>query len=216
VIEVRVAVLTGALAGTGRCLIDGTTAEVHLPDTGGRPERIPSALVPVRLARMVELGPRPVIEAPGILIAGALEIDRLLGLDGAARTRGGAPAWTDPLPAPSGGVPVTWRDPLARIVAARRAWWWVTVAAAKHGDAQVDRDAQVGAAPDRVGGNGQVDRLEVVDAGEAGLWVRQQHLEADLARELEDGPGEGPATALTATTPTAVWAWLSRHVATCT
>lgn len=78
-------------------------------------------------------------------------------------------------------IPSGWREVLSTLVVHRRAWWRITV----HADA-----AHRG--------------LEVIDAGDAGLWSCQQ-----CPPEPADEIDAGEPVALTPTTATAVWAWLS-------
>jgi hypothetical protein len=87
---------------------------------------------------------------------------------------------------PSIEVPPGWRDLLTRIIECRQAWWRITVG-------PLDR------AP--------TDSLEIIDSGTAGLWARQPCPPTAADEELD---GQGPLAALTSTTPTAVWTWLSR------
>jgi hypothetical protein len=104
-----------------------------------------------------------------------------------------SPAVLDRLLTPSGStsaaVPAGWRDTLARIIECRQGWWRMTVGPL---------------------GDDPIDSLEIIDAGTAGLWARQPCPTAAAADEIDD---RGPLTALTSTTPTAVWTWLSRLAA---
>jgi hypothetical protein len=82
-------------------------------------------------------------------------------------------------------VPAGWRDILTRIIACRQGWWRMAVGPLGHDPA---------------------DSLEIIDAGTAGLWSRRPCPPEAVDEALD---GSGPLAALTSTTPTAVWTWLS-------
>jgi hypothetical protein len=83
-------------------------------------------------------------------------------------------------------VPAGWRDLLTRIIECRQGWWRMSVGPF---------------------GDDPADSLEIIDAGSAGLWARRPCPPAAADEEID---GRGPLDALTSTTPTAVWTWLSR------
>jgi hypothetical protein len=177
VVAVDVEVLVGPRAGAGSCLIQGDLAVADLPGLPD-PRTIPTSVLPEWLAGLVGLGPRPVVSAPGLLIAPTTLLDTVLALatpDHAAVAAAIAPS----------KVADAWLELLAGIAANLVARWRVTVGL-------LDADA--------------VDSLEILDCASAGLWAIQPCPAEVAAEEL----GAAEVVSLTPTTPTAVWAWLSR------
>jgi hypothetical protein len=103
-LEVHVSLVAGDARSTGLCLIDGPSAAVDLPDLD-EPVLLPTAMVPARLAALVELGPRPRVAAPGCLVLSEVSLDRLAG---GVLPDELPPAWAGPLAAVAAGLRRRW------------------------------------------------------------------------------------------------------------
>jgi hypothetical protein len=180
VVRVDVEVLMGRHVGVGCCLIDG---ELVLADLPGLPEpqALPVAALPEWLAGLVGLGPRPAASAPGSLVTRARVLDAVLALDGASARS---------VLAATGPVPGPWPELLAAVSGGLAGRWRVAVTGLASGD----------------------EHLEVLDCADAGLWAVQPCPPATLPDDdLPPSPTpDDPPVLLTPTTPTTLWAWLSR------
>jgi hypothetical protein len=181
IVAVDVDLLVGPRAGAGSCLIQGDLAVVDLPGLP-HPRAIPTSVLPEWLAGLVGLGPRPVVSAPGLLIAPTTLLDTVLAL--ATPDPAGVAAAVAAAIAPS-KVSDAWLEMLAGIATSLAARWRVSVGL-------LDADP--------------VDSLEILDCASAGLWAIQPCPAEVAAEELDTAE----AVSLTPTTPTAVWAWLSQ------
>ncbi len=170
----------------GRCVavIEGSTAGVRLP----REQEIrviSRSLLPGLLAGLVHLVPRPRVPDPGVLVVDQDRLDVLLSTGGP-----GAQAAVGELGA--GQLPDAWTDALTALPGKVQGRWRLTrqveVAGAVVADAEV---------------------VEVVDAGDAGLWQLAPVGTGWLADELAGEPGPARPVAVSALTPTAVWELLT-------
>jgi hypothetical protein len=154
-VAVDVDVLVGPRAGAGSCLIRGGLAVVDLPGLAA-PRVIPPSVLPEWLAGLVGLGPRPVVSAPGLLIAPTTLLDTVLAL--AAPDRAAVATAIAP-----DKVNAAWLALLAGIAANLAARWRVAI-----GPLNAD----------------PVDSLEILDCASAGLWAIQPCPAEAAAEEL--------------------------------
>ena len=179
---VEVDVRVGRHAGSGRCVITGDRAVADLPGLAS-PRTVPTAVIPEWLAGLLEVGPRPEVSSPGVLIMRRAVLDDVLDVadpDADVIAAALAPE----------RVSRSWLELLAGISAGVTARWRVALRP-----------------PD---GRSLSDTLEIVDAGAAGLWAVHPCPVELITAEL----GEGHDLVTVApTTPTTVWAWLSRLAA---
>jgi hypothetical protein len=177
---VELEVLCGPHPGTVRAVLEGPGAAVQLPDAqSGR--LVSRSLLPGWLAALVGLGPRPAVAVPGVLVVDAASLDLLLGADAGGPDAVAAAFGDEP-------VPPAWGDALGALPARVAARWRLTTRVADHDGALVPAGA-----------------IDVVDAGEAGLWqlapVDTEWLTAELAGE----PGPPVVVAVSTLSTTAVW-----------
>ena len=142
---VDIHMLAGRTTGRGSCVIDGAVAAVEVPGLDA-PHAIPTAAVPEWLAELLGVGPRPRVHAPGVLIAHAAMLDRVLNI---AEPDAGAIA---ELIAPD-RVSSRWLELLTAISANLLARWRVEIRAP--------------------GATTAAETLEVLDCAAAGLWMLQ-------------------------------------------
>lgn len=183
-IEVRVDVRVGPRTGSGRAVLVGGDAVVCLPGLDA-PRRTSAELFPSWLAALVGLGPRPQVDRVGALLTERCILDEFLALPGT--TADGVRAHFAPT-----RLPPRWVGQLAAIPGGVRAHW--SVATAPAGSTDI----------------GALGRIEVVDAGAAGLWTIRQ-VPADLV-----APEVGTPLSMVSfapTTATAVWTALTELAA---
>lgn len=183
-VEVRVDVRLGPRTGSGRAVLVGGDVLACLPGLDA-PRRTSAELLPSWLAALVDLGPRPQLHRIGVLITEHSVLDDFLALP--STTADGVRAHFAPT-----RLSPRWVDQLAAIPGCVRAHW--SVATAPTGSADI----------------GALGRIEVVDAGAAGLWTIGQ-VPADLV-----APEVGPPLSMVSfapTTATAVWTALAELAA---
>ena len=180
-------VFEGRHQGLCVAVVEGALAAVQLPGEDA-PRRLPSSLLPGWLAGLVGLAPRPRPACPGVLVLDRDRLDALLGLD--EGSRGDEAAVRDALgPDP---LPEAWSRALATLPGAVTGRWRL----ARRLDGM---DGEV------VGSS----EVEVLDAGDAGLWQVVPVDEDWVRDELAGQPAPARLVALSATTPTAVWELLT-------
>jgi hypothetical protein len=181
-VVVDVDVRVGRHAGSGRCVITGDRAVADLPGLGS-PRAIASAVLPEWLAGLLDVGPRPEVSSPGVLILRRALLDDVLRLSEPDVDDVAAAIAPERLSRP-------WLELLTTVGTSLTARWRVALRSA---DARSTAEA-----------------LEILDCSAAGLWVVQPCPAELVAAELGDG---GDLVTLAPTTSTAVWAWLSRLAA---
>jgi hypothetical protein len=202
-LEIRLDVIRGPRAGRWLCRAEDGLACVKLPGIGA--SQISAwGRVPGLLANAVGLAPRPRPRCGGVLVTGRGTLDRLFDSCVAAghlpgdETIEAVRAVFAPTELPAG-----WVHALARLAGGAITQWKVQIV---------------------VSGGTVLDTLEIVDGDASGLWSLTDHSPESFADEIDDVDirtvdGENDAgadcgrealVALAPTTPTAVWAWLSR------
>lgn len=182
--EIQVDVWVGSRIGSGRAVLVGAEVLACLPGLDA-PRRTSAELFPSWLAALVGLGPRPQLHRIGALLTERCILDDFLALP--ATTADGVRAHFAPT-----RLPARWVGQLAAIPGDVRTHW--SVATGPAGSADI----------------GALGRMEVVDAGAAGLWTIGQ-VHADLVA-LEVGTPLSMVS-FAPTTTTAVWTALTELAA---
>ncbi len=173
-------VLAGARRGRGGVVVRDGRAVVALPGLDGL-RAVPSSLLPGWLGALVDLAPRPHVDCPGLLVTDRESLDAFL--DG-----------------PAADAASAIRDALGPGPSAR----WVAALAGMSGHV-VNRWALTRRVLDADGADLARTVVEVVDAGDAGLWRLAECDASWLAGELDGEPAPPWPVAISATTTTDLW-----------